>query len=110
MEEGGVGFRSLETIIDAFSCKLWWLFRGGQSLWAQFMWSKYVGGLHPNQVAISPKFSASCAQMFGVRCSMEIWLQWDLSGGEFSFWWDNWSGLGLLAWRFPELASDAKIN
>ena len=75
VEEGGVGFRSLETIIDAFSCKLWWLFRGGQSLWAQFMWGRYVGGLHPNQVAISPKFSASCTRMFGVRCSMKIWLQ-----------------------------------
>ncbi|XP_027150473.1 uncharacterized protein LOC113750728 [Coffea eugenioides] len=48
--------------------------------------------------------------MFGVRSSMEIWLKWDLSRGDVAFWWDNWSGLGPLAWRFPDLASNTRVQ
>ena len=73
------------------------------------MRSRYVGELHPNQVSIFPKFSPSCKRMFGVRSSMEMWLKWDLSRGDVAFWWDNWSGLDPLAWRFPDLASNARV-
>ena len=41
---------------------------------------------------------------------MEQWLKWDLSRGEVAFWWDNWSGLGPLAWRYPDLASNAMVS
>ncbi|XP_027082422.1 uncharacterized protein [Coffea arabica] len=109
VEEGGVGFRSLQAIIEVFSCKFWWLFRCGLSLWAQFIRARYVGELHPNQVFISPKFSPSGKRMFGVQFSMEMWLKWDLSRGDVAFWWDNWSGLGPLAWRFPDLASNTWV-
>nr|XP_027124765.1 uncharacterized protein LOC113741433 [Coffea arabica] len=109
VEEGGVGFRSLQTIVEAFSCKLWWMFRHGQSLWAQFMRARYFGPLHPNQGPFSVQLSATCKRMLSVRTTMELWLQWDLSREEVAFWWDNWSGLGPLAWRFPEAASDVKV-
>ncbi|KAL2513416.1 Uncharacterized protein Adt_19016 [Abeliophyllum distichum] len=36
-EEGGLGFRRLQDLVDTFSLKLWWLFRSQRSLWAQFL-------------------------------------------------------------------------
>ncbi|KAL2498966.1 Uncharacterized protein Adt_24516 [Abeliophyllum distichum] len=46
-EEGRLGFRRLQALVDTFSLKLWWLFRSQQSLWAQFLLSKYCKGTHP---------------------------------------------------------------
>nr|XP_027102979.1 uncharacterized protein LOC113724256 [Coffea arabica] len=88
-KEGGVGFRSLQAVVEAFSCKLWWMFRCGQSLWAKFMRARYFGSLHPNQAPFPGQLSASCKRMLVVRSSMEQWLKWDLSRGEVAFWWDN---------------------
>ncbi|KAL2497433.1 Uncharacterized protein Adt_22983 [Abeliophyllum distichum] len=39
-EEGGLGFRRLQDLVDTFSLKLWWLFRSQRSLWAQFLRDK----------------------------------------------------------------------
>ena len=52
VEEGGVDFRKLRDVYSAFSCKLWWNFRTGMSLWAEFMRAKYCRGLHPCQVEL----------------------------------------------------------
>lgn len=41
VQEGGLGFRSLSHIAEAFICKLWWRFRQQSSLWALFMKQKY---------------------------------------------------------------------
>ncbi|KAL2475613.1 Uncharacterized protein Adt_36349 [Abeliophyllum distichum] len=46
-EEGGLGFRRLQDLVDTFSLKLWWLFRSQRSLWAQFLRGKYCQGTHP---------------------------------------------------------------
>nr|XP_027122067.1 uncharacterized protein LOC113739011 [Coffea arabica] len=104
VEKGGVNFRSLQAIVEAFSCKLWWMFRRGQSLWAQFIRARYFGSLHPNQGPISAQLSASCKRIIRVRSTMEHWLKWDLSRGEVAFWWITgvgwalWHG-GIQSWR-----------
>ncbi|XP_071917036.1 uncharacterized protein [Coffea arabica] len=47
VEEGGVGFRRLEDVYTAFSCKLWWSFRTGVSVWVAFLRAKYRLLLRP---------------------------------------------------------------
>nr|XP_016496983.1 PREDICTED: uncharacterized protein LOC107815849 [Nicotiana tabacum] len=41
IEEGGIGIRTLQEILDTFSAKLWWQFRTRESLWTDFMKAKY---------------------------------------------------------------------
>ncbi|KAL2471352.1 Uncharacterized protein Adt_39488 [Abeliophyllum distichum] len=43
-EEGGLGFRRLQDLVDTFSLKLWWLFRSQRSLWAQFLRGQVLSG------------------------------------------------------------------
>ena len=47
---GGLVIRSLFTTVQSFSCKLWWRFRMGGSLWSDFMRVRYCNTSHPNQV------------------------------------------------------------
>ena len=100
----------MQSISKAFSCKLWWRFRQQDSLWARFMSSLYLRGGHPNQVVVGPSRSAICRRLFQVREQMELQIRWDVSLGDCYFWWDNWSGLGPLGWRFPDLSSDQKVS
>ncbi|XP_027072036.2 uncharacterized protein [Coffea arabica] len=110
VEEGGLGVRSLQSISKAFSCKLWWRFHQQDSLWVRFLSSLYLRGGHPNQVVVGPPRSAICQRLFQVREQMELQIRWDVSLGDCYFWWDNWSCLGPLGWRFPDLSSDQKVS
>ncbi|XP_027174537.1 uncharacterized protein LOC113774169 [Coffea eugenioides] len=53
VKEGRVGFRRLEDVYTAFSCKLWWSFRTGTSVWAEFLRAKYCRGIHPCQAQLT---------------------------------------------------------
>lgn len=48
VNEGGMGFQSLKYLVKTFSCKLWWQFRCGESLWAEFIHAKYCHFTHQN--------------------------------------------------------------
>ncbi|CAI9766758.1 unnamed protein product [Fraxinus pennsylvanica] len=45
-DEGGLGFRRLQDVVDTFCMKFSWLFRSQRSLWAQFLRDKYCTGTH----------------------------------------------------------------
>lgn len=49
-EECGLGFRSSDDMMTAFSCKLWWRLRKNKSVWSEFVFSKYIKELHPSNV------------------------------------------------------------
>ena len=93
VEEGGVGFRRLRDVYQAFSCKLWWNFRTGSSLWASFMKAKYCGSLHPCQIELRTTDSAIWRRMINVSRQVELSMLWD---GACHFWYDNWLGSGAL--------------
>ena len=76
VEEDGAGFRRLRDIYTAFSCKLWWAFRTGSSLWAQFMHGKYCTGLHPCQADVRPSASATWRRMVNVSRHVELSRLW----------------------------------
>ena len=53
IEEGGLGFKDLNYLVEAFSIKLWWNFKNQNFLWAQFMKKKYCRIHHPRVAKVS---------------------------------------------------------
>ncbi|XP_071929043.1 uncharacterized protein [Coffea arabica] len=96
IDEGGVGFRKLQDIYTAFLFKLWWNFRKGLSLWAEFMKAKYCRHLHPCQVEIKAMDSALWRRMVNVSRQVEFSTLWIVKDGACHFWYDNWLGGGAL--------------
>ena len=99
---GGVGFRQVREVYNAFSCKLWWCLRTGSSLWSQFMRAKYCNGIHPCQATIAPFASATWRRMVSVSRHVELSILWLVNEGECSFWYDNWLGSGALFLRVAD--------
>ena len=95
-EEGGIGVRSIETLIHAFSGNLWWNLRKNEALWADFFHKRYVKNLHLNQVSPKPFNSHIWSRMLKARALMEPKITWNINSGIISAAWDNWSGLGIL--------------
>lgn len=47
LEEGGLNFKALDVVSEAFAMKLWWKLCANDSLWAGFMHHKYIKHAHP---------------------------------------------------------------
>ncbi|XP_027118292.2 uncharacterized protein [Coffea arabica] len=58
-----LSWKSRLLSFGAFSCKLWWNFRTGSSLWSTFMKAKYCKGLHPCQVELRKTDSSMWRRM-----------------------------------------------
>ncbi|XP_027060814.2 uncharacterized protein [Coffea arabica] len=97
VEEGGVGFRRLRDVYRAFSCKLWWGFRTGASLWASYMQAKYCREQHPCQVPLRVSVTATWRRMWYVSQQVELSMLWHINGDACHFWYDNWVGSGALS-------------
>ncbi|XP_027156179.1 uncharacterized protein LOC113756908 [Coffea eugenioides] len=100
-EEGGVGFRQLRDVYTAFSLKLWWKFRRGDSLWAKFLLAKYCRHSHPCQVEYTAGASAIWKRLTNVSRHAELSMRWLVNSGTCDFWYDNWLGSGALFHRVP---------
>ncbi|KAL2486999.1 Uncharacterized protein Adt_31755 [Abeliophyllum distichum] len=100
-DEGGLGFRRLEDVVQAFSLKLWWLFRSQQSLWAQFLLGKYCRSNHPILAPILHSASVVWRRLKGVGLIAELHIAWQLGQGCIFFWHDCWMGDMTLAQMFP---------
>ncbi|KAL2533151.1 Uncharacterized protein Adt_06502 [Abeliophyllum distichum] len=92
--------RRLEDVVQAFSLKLWWLFRSQQSLWAQFLLDKYCKSTHPILAPIPHSASAVWRRLKGVGLIAELYIVWQLGQGRIFFWHDCWMGDMTLAQMF----------
>ncbi|KAK6773729.1 hypothetical protein RDI58_028967 [Solanum bulbocastanum] len=94
-EEGGLDIRSLFDISKALFAKLWWNFRINNTLWSNFMWTKYCKTHRPQMVEWSGG-SQTWKLMLQARdfYDQEIW--WETKEGNASVWFDNWTQLGAL--------------
>ncbi|KAL2453242.1 Uncharacterized protein Adt_49258 [Abeliophyllum distichum] len=102
-EEGGLGFRRLQDLVDTFSLKLWWLFRSQRSLWAQFLWGKYCQGTHPILATVPYYASPVWRRLKLIGPQAESYIAWKLGRGHIFFWHDCWMGDTTLADQFPQL-------
>ncbi|XP_019266683.1 PREDICTED: uncharacterized protein LOC109244105 [Nicotiana attenuata] len=97
VQEGGVGFRSLQDTCNAFSAKLWWNFRTQNTLLKKFLEAKYCKRSH----SVAKKWvygqSHTWKRLMDIKKDVEPAIFWKIGRGQISFWWDNWTGLGALA-------------
>ncbi|KAL0349841.1 UNVERIFIED_CONTAM: hypothetical protein Sradi_4133300 [Sesamum radiatum] len=76
--EGGLGVRSLENYVQAFSMKLWWRFQSRSSLWSAYLHGCYVEiciGLLYLITVIIPRFGIDCvaSRMWRSHSSSGLW-------------------------------------
>lgn len=84
VQENGLGFRSFEDVLFAYSCKLWWKCRTGVGLWATYV----------NRV--SWRKSVAKHRLFAVDDFMRARVHVVVGLGACSLLFDNWSGKGAL--------------
>ncbi|XP_059285202.1 uncharacterized protein LOC132038567 [Lycium ferocissimum] len=107
--EGGLGFRSLFEVSNAFFCKLWWNLRIKPSLWSSFMINKYCKKLHP-VIAQAKGASPIWRTLVIVTELVEHQIWWQVKKGDSSFWFDNSTNLGALYHVLPEDSLEEEIE
>ncbi|PIN17586.1 hypothetical protein CDL12_09767 [Handroanthus impetiginosus] len=92
IKKGGFGVRKLLDVVNAFSCKLWWLFRLQNSLWAKFTKAKYA----PDGISVNYKIPASASpiwrRIFRWKEAVDTHIFWKIGSGALHFWTDHWCG------------------
>ncbi|XP_049394714.1 uncharacterized protein LOC125859004 [Solanum stenotomum] len=82
VNEGGLGFRSLESV---------------------YIGNKYCKKRHP-VLAVGTGASQAWRSMINGREEVEPYIWWQLKNGNSSFWFDNWTNFGALYYTEGELA------
>ncbi|KAH0655393.1 hypothetical protein KY285_030275 [Solanum tuberosum] len=95
--EGGVGLRRLNDICTSLQYKQWWTFRTKDTLWSQFLKSKYCQRAHPVAKKVDTGDSLMWKYMMKNKITVEDHIGWKINSGSCSFWWDDWLGVGALA-------------
>lgn len=89
--ENGLAVRKLEDVALSFACKKWWKLINRSGIWAEFISSRLL----------SPWHFAVTGRMATVRSIMLQHSRILVLDGSCSFWYQNWSGLGLLVDKIP---------
>ncbi|WMV45633.1 hypothetical protein MTR67_039018 [Solanum verrucosum] len=96
-DEGGVGLKRLTDICTSLQYKQWWNFRAKDSLWGQFLRSKYCQRANPVAQKVDTGQSLVWRYMTKNKDKVENHITWKIRSGSCSFWWDDWLGMGALA-------------
>ncbi|XP_071909741.1 uncharacterized protein [Coffea arabica] len=94
-EKGGLGLRSLDDMVKAFYYKLWWRLHQRESIWSDFMFSKYIRDQYPLQAAVA-RLKGTWKRLNGIQEMTEAHISWSLGPGMVDFWLDTWCELGPL--------------
>ncbi|XP_060201962.1 uncharacterized protein LOC132630398 [Lycium barbarum] len=109
-EEGGVGFRCLRDVSEAFIAKQWWNLRTKESMWKKYMMAKYcsrVNSIIKKSVGLQ---SQTWRALGKVKHQVEDNIVWQIGQGRESFWYHNWTGVGALYKLLPEDYSPNNIR
>lgn len=90
--------RGLEDMAKAFSFKLWWHLRKQDSVWADFVFSKYIGEQHLMAANLG---NPTWKRLLGIRELAEKGIRWSLGSGLVDLWRDTWCGEALLSQLVP---------
>ncbi|PKU73475.1 Putative ribonuclease H protein [Dendrobium catenatum] len=89
MEEGKLGFKTIQDMAHTFNHKLRFNFRAKKSLWAKFMVSKYCGMKHPLNCSFKLGDSPNWKRLCNIKWEAEEFIQWGLGCGNIYFWQDK---------------------
>ncbi|XP_060200827.1 uncharacterized protein LOC132629107 [Lycium barbarum] len=106
---GGIGIRSMTDISNTLAMKRWWRFRTSNSLWDNFIKSKYCIRAHVVGKKWASGDSHAWKHMTLVREEAEKHMVWQVNFGFCSFWWDNWTCKGPLAHLVPNTDKSSKL-
>lgn len=84
-EEGGLGIRKFDDMVEAFGMKLWVRFREQNSLWAKYMYKKYCHKSAPSRTPTSRRQSITWKRMARAGQKIHKHLHWVLGDGEIHF-------------------------
>lgn len=73
-EEGELGMRKFSDIVKAFSYKMWWRFREGNSLCAKFLTAKYRNDQHSLNAHGPSHCSKIWKRMLNIRNEAEVYI------------------------------------
>ncbi|XP_015168633.1 uncharacterized protein [Solanum tuberosum] len=104
-EEGDIGVRQLEDVCTSMQFKQWWTFRSKNTLWGDFLRDKYCQRAHPVGKKLDTGQSLVWNYMMKNKSIMEPQITWRINSGTCSFWWDDWTGEGPLAYQCSEINS-----
>lgn len=108
--EGGLGFRSLHDTSKALFAKLWWNFiTSTSSMWSSFMRNKYCKKFHP---LLNKEIRALHVwrKMIAIREEVDHLIWWQVTVGNSSFWYDNWTKQGALYYVEGETFQNENIE
>ncbi|KAG5585843.1 hypothetical protein H5410_046277 [Solanum commersonii] len=108
-DEGGIGMINLKDVCKAFQYKQWWCFRSKQTLWGDFFKAKYCQRSNPISKKRDTGESLTWKHLMHNKHMVEDHILWKLNSGNYSFWWDNWLGVGPFA-QFSSDSIDLTIS
>lgn len=98
-DEGGIGVKRLEDVCLALQYKQWSIFRSKRTLWGEFLKAKYCQRAHPVIKKWDTGQSLTWKHMTINKSDAETNIQWSINSGTCRFWWDDWLGVGPLAYH-----------
>lgn len=90
VNEGGLGIRNLCDVRRAFILKKCWIVASSETLWGEFMCSKYQLPSSPVYWKGPQRCSPDWREMLDHRLESAARCGWHVGRGEMSFWLDNW--------------------
>ncbi|KAF9675131.1 hypothetical protein SADUNF_Sadunf09G0000200 [Salix dunnii] len=90
VEEGGLGMRRLQDLVNAMSLKLWWRFRTVNNLWSNFMNCKYGYNSASFSGGASVHDSLIWKRLSKASHACEYLIRWKVGCGKINFWHDIW--------------------
>ncbi|XP_058092654.1 uncharacterized protein LOC131239113 [Magnolia sinica] len=96
-QEGGLGIRLFEDVMQAYRVKMCWNLLESKSIWATFFSSKYFWNFIFRKGIASSVSSSVWKEMLKALPFALSHSRWLIGAGRISFWVHNWSGCGLLA-------------
>lgn len=99
---GGIGIRDAELANTALLGKLVSdCLQGYDKLWIQVLFAKYLGKNSILDVEAKLNSSYFWRGLLKARDDLRHGFSFKLGQGQSSFWYSDWSGLGMLAFRVP---------
>ncbi|XP_058111918.1 uncharacterized protein LOC131255242 [Magnolia sinica] len=109
--EGGLGVRSLTSVMRAFRSKMAWniMYRVAGSAWASFMKQKYKADINSSSLSLSPPPSRASPLWKAIRklfAFVTTHSRLIVVSGCCDFWRDDWTSLSPLQdWMLPQIHS-----